>query len=271
MQATSLTAPQMSAQAYRVEIHETVTSTNELALAAARQGDQGQLWIVAGEQTQGVGRRGRVWHSPKGNLYASLLLVADYAADKAARLGFVAGVAMAEALTRCIGQAAKIRLKWPNDVLLDGAKLTGILIERHPLQRGKAAIIIGLGINVVHAPATVNYAATSLKMSGFDIVPEQIFNPLVDCWAVNFDLWNDGRGFEHIRQKWLASAAGLGKQIHVEQQGQRISGIFKTIDVNGQLVIEQRHGEQLVISAGDVHFGDVGTYHQKIKIEKQNA
>jgi len=254
----------------RFETHKVVPSTNLLALERARQGEMGPLWIVAEEQTQGVGRRGRTWHSPPGNLYASLLLVADYPADKTALLGFVAGVAMAETLTGLVGNMAKIQLKWPNDVLLNGAKLTGILVERHPLLKEKAAIIIGIGINVAHAPSQANYAVTSLASSGFYIKAAPLFNRLAHFWERAFILWDEGQGFEKIRQKWLGFAAGLGHQIHILKQGEIISGIFKTIDVTGQLVIEKDEGEQVIVSAGDVYFGNVATF-RPIESESQNA
>jgi len=269
---------QAQSHAYRVEAHGTVTSTNRLALHRAHQGDRGKLWIVAGEQTQGVGRRGRIWHSPEGNLYASLLLVANYAAEQAALLGFVAGVALAETLGDLTGCPAKIQLKWPNDVLLDGAKLTGILVERHPLApfskngdqssdkncgkeqgQGQLAIIIGIGINVVHAPQQPHYAVTSLRDRGYEITPAQIFNRLSQAWSINFDLWSEGGGFPPIREKWLKFAAGLGNFIQVQRQGETIRGIFKTIDTQGRLMIERESGDQVAISAGDVHFGDAVT------------
>jgi len=267
MQASYSLHEQARQQGYRVEAHETVTSTNLLALLRAKQGEKGYLWIVAEEQTQGVGRRGRVWHSPSGNLYSSLLLINDYTPERAALLGFVAGVAMADALSGLIGSRAEIGLKWPNDVLLDGAKLTGILVERHPLPpgpSGNTAIIVGIGINIVQAPSQANYAVTSLHDRGFAFTPQQIFMALSKAWSVHFDVWNQGSGFAHIREKWLHFAAGLGEKIYIQMQGQRVSGLFKTIDEAGQLVIETQEKKHLTISAGDVHFGDAATWRLKV-------
>jgi len=247
-------------KSYRLETHKTVSSTNQLALCRARDGDRGHLWLVSQEQTQGIGRRGRVWHSPPGNLYSSLLLIEEMTAPASALLGFVAGVTMAETLTSLTETAASIHLKWPNDVLFDGAKITGILIERHSLPQKKTAIIIGIGINVIHAPQQANYPVTSLAARGFDITPAQIFNRLSHFWAVNFELWHQGDGFAQIRKKWLRQAAGLGEEIHIERPGQRLSGLFKTIDEQGQLVIECHNGALVTIAAGDVHFGEVATW-----------
>jgi len=246
---------------YRLQSHESVTSTNQLAITKARQGDAGRLWIVANEQTQGVGRRGRAWYSPAGNLYASLLLVTDFSPEQAATLGFVAGVAMAEALREVTQNTTKIRLKWPNDVLFDGEKITGILVERLTLKQGMAASIIGIGINVVHAPLQANYPVTSLKTQGLSLSSGEIFTHLSAAWAVNFDLWEREGGFESIQKKWLEFGYGLGEKIHVIRQGKIISGIFKTIDATGQLVIKTEGKGEVTISAGDVHFGDAATWH----------
>jgi len=245
---------------YRMEAYESVTSTNTLAATRAKQGDAGLLWIVAGEQTQGVGRRGRVWRSPPGNLSTSLLLISDVPPDKAAQLSFVGGISLAESLAQLTGGAAQIQLKWPNDMLLEGGKLGGILVERHPLTQGKAALIIGMGLNVASAPPSEAYATASLRTSGFNVPPPQLFMALTRAWAVNFALWNEGRGFDLIREKWLNRAAGLGKDIHIQRQEQKISGRFKTIDGQGQLMIETKTGEIVTIAAGDVHFGDATTW-----------
>jgi len=249
---------------YRMEAHESVASTNIEAAIRAKQGDAGHLWIVAGEQTQGVGRRGRVWHSPPGNLSTSLLLVSTLPPDKAAQLSFVGGVSLAESLAQLTDGAAQIQLKWPNDMLLEGGKLGGILVERHPLTQGKVALIIGMGLNVALAPPSEHYATASLRTSGFDVTPPQLFTALTQAWLMNFALWDEGRGFGLIREKWLNRAAGLGKDIHIQHQDQKISGCFKTIDGQGQLMIETRAGEIVTIAAGDVHFGYAATWRPEL-------
>jgi len=167
---------------------------------------------------------------------------------------------MAGTLRSLTEDRAQIRLKWPNDVLLDGAKLTGILVERLPLTRGKAAVVVGIGINVAHAPPQTNYPVTSLMANGFSITPPQIIGLLSHFWAMYFDLWHEKNGFECIREKWLSHAAGVGQEIHIKQQGRKLSGLFKTIDEQGRLVLKQDNGVLIAIAAGDVYFGEVATW-----------
>jgi len=287
------------AQKYRLDYHERVTSTNILAAEYAKSGDAGRLWLVAGEQMQGKGRRGRVWHSPFGNLYASLLLLEDIRPERAATLGFVAGVSLVEAIVAVsppgILEATTLQLKWPNDVLLNGAKLAGILLEQFPktverlsdkncsenkgMERftepgevntaqerliwpklNEVAMVIGMGLNVAHAPEAEFYPTACLNQHGFDITPAQLFERLSHFWTQNFALWNRGDGLDKIRQKWLQYAAGLGDKVHVLVNDIPVDGIFETIDAQCQLVIKTKDGRRHVVPAGDVHFGTVKTF-----------
>jgi len=242
----------------QLDVVWSLPSTNT-ALLTAPLPDAGCRVLLAEHQSGGRGRHGRAWVSPLGGqLAVSVLRGFDGGLARLGGLSLVAGIAVAEAL-HAAGYG-EVRLKWPNDVLLDGAKLTGILVERHPLPQGNSATIIGIGINVVQAPSQADYAVTSLHARGFAFTPQQIFMVLSKAWSVNFDLWDKGRGFVHIREKWLRFAAGLGEKISVQMPGQRVSGWFKTIDAAGQLVIETSDNVQVRISAGDVHFGDAGTW-----------
>src|SRR5690606_32841616 len=130
---------------------------------AARAGDPGRLWVVAREQRAGRGRHGRQWSSPPGNLYASVLLVDPCEARVAPQLGFVAGLALHEAVESVIGiPAPRLALKWPNDLLLDGAKVSGMLLEGHRIG-SSLAIVIGIGINVGAQPEKAPYPVTALR------------------------------------------------------------------------------------------------------------
>jgi len=262
-------SPQALAQGYRLDQHALVASTNVLAVQYAKDGEAGHLWVVAARQAQGKGRRGRVWYSPPGNLYASLLLVEDIEQTQAATLGFVAGVSLIETIaTLCppyIGSTISLQLKWPNDVLLDGAKLAGILLERLLLPKsGKAALIIGFGLNVEQAPEAEFYPTISLKKAGIDATPQLVFEHLSYFWAQNFSLWQKKNGLDIIRQKWLENAAGLGGEVHVLVNSEAISGIFETIDEQCQLVITTESGEKVTVPAGDVHFGNVSSWRPNI-------
>lgn len=264
--------PKAAFEGYRLEAHDTVGSTNALALDRARAGDAGGLWIVSKRQESGRGRRGRAWATPHGNLAATLLVVERFDLKAAATLGFVAGLALADALN-AVAPAARIgvgidgagngrnrfELKWPNDVLADGAKLAGILLESHVLNDGRVALAVGIGVNVVAHPTEVPYPATSLAALGSACDAEALFVALSDAWTENVRVWNGGQGLAGIRKLWLARAAGLGAEVAVKLDGEIKRGIFETIDEDGRFVIRDARGVAVTIAAGDVHFGAVAS------------
>ena len=264
--------PKAAFEGYRLESHEKVGSTNALALDHARAGDTGDLWIVSKKQESGRGRRGRAWETPEGNLAATLLLVDRYDLKTAATLGFVAGLALGDALNAVAPQTQiaigldgagsgrkRFELKWPNDVLADGAKLAGILLESHLLGDGRVALAVGIGVNIVAHPADVPYPATSLAALGASCDAEELFAALSDAWTENARIWNRGSGLTEIRRLWLARAAGLGAEVAVNIGGEVKRGVFETIDEDGRFVIRDARGDIVTIAAGDVHFGAVAS------------
>jgi len=266
-------APSAIAAGYQLEIFDTVGSTNIEALDAARAGGKGRVWFVSDHQVSGRGRRGRPWQTQRGNLAASLLLVPDVPLKDAAALGFVAGLSLADALDAAIPDAqigvgidggsvagkGRFELKWPNDVLAHGAKLSGILLESKMLDAGRYALVIGIGVNVVTEPQDVPYPATSLAKMGAKIDARQLFLALSDAWIDNERLWRDGRGLGAIREKWLSRAAGLGSEVAVNVEGRIARGTFETIDEECRFVIRENDGSTIRIAAGDVHFGAVAS------------
>lgn len=267
-------APTALAEGYRLEAHDVVGSTNALALDHARAGDPGKLWVVSKKQESGRGRRGRVWATPEGNLAGTLLLVIEDDLKSAATLGFVAGLALADALDAVVPNGARFsvgvdgasagpknrfELKWPNDVLASGAKLAGILLESTQLGGGRFAVAVGIGVNVVAYPEALPYPATSLKALGSACDAETLFLALSDAWSTNARLWDEGRGLAAIRQRWLAHAAGLGSEVAVRIDGNVVRGTFETIDEDCRFVIRDESGARLTIAAGDVHFGAVAS------------
>lgn len=266
-------APTATADGFRLEAHDAVGSTNALALERAMAGDPGKLWVVSKKQESGRGRRGRAWATPEGNLAATLLKVLDHDLQYAATLGFVAGLALADALDAVApnarfsvgvdggsGQGVKrFELKWPNDVLASGAKLAGILLESTLLGQGRLAIAIGIGVNVVAHPTDVPYPATSLASLGAGADAETLFLALSDAWSENERIWAGGRGLATIRKRWLARAAGLGSEVAVRIEGNVVRGVFETIDEDCRFVIRDAKGETVKIAAGDVHFGAVAS------------
>jgi BirA family transcriptional regulator, biotin operon repressor / biotin---[acetyl-CoA-carboxylase] ligase len=239
---------------HRVEFLETVGSTNTEAMARARSGAaRTPLWIVGGEQTSGRGRLDRRWASPPGNLYASLALIDPCPPERAPELGFVAGVALAQAVRETIGLVAG--LKWPNDLMASGAKLSGMLLEATRLPSGDFAAVIGIGVNCRSHPDGLAYATTdleTLKPGAGD--PATLFAHLSDAMARALLLWARGTGFGALREKWLASALGLGGPIRVALGARTVEGIFETIDPHGRLVVLTAQGS-ISIDAGDVLLG----------------
>lgn len=258
------------AAGYRLHSHDSIGSTNAEALAAAAAGDPGGLWIVARQQTAGRGRRGRPWSSPHGNLAASLLLLPDADPAVSATLGFVAGVALSRALAIVLPKglvrigidgadaangSGRVALKWPNDVLADGAKLAGILLEAGRAAGGRQAVVVGIGINVVAAPEGLPYPATSISELGVGRTAEQVFEVLSDTWVEAFNLWNEGGGIAAVLEQWRGAAAGIGSPVAVTQDGQTVRGVFETIDEAGRLIVRANDNRRIAITAGDVHFG----------------
>ncbi len=229
-----------------------LVSTNDEALARAKAGDPGRLWIVAELQSRGRGRNGRDWASPPGNLYASLLLIDPAPPRRAAELGFVAGVALASALRDILSGDQRLALKWPNDLLHEGAKLAGILLEAASLPDGRFACVAGIGVNCQTHPEDALYKATNLAaIAGRPIAAELVFQQLSAAMADWVETWAGGDGFETVRAEWLSLAAGLGARISVSRPTQSIEGVFKTIDATGRLIVAQASGE-VAIDAGDV-------------------
>lgn len=262
--------PKSRAAGYRLRAYDTIGSTTSEAVAAGASGDPGGIWFVATEQTAGRGRRGRVWlHSP-GNLAATLLIVPDAEPAVTATLGFVAGVAIGAALDTILppgtvkigldgadglGGRSRVALKWPNDVLADGAKLVGIGLEATKRDDGRHAVAIGIGVNIVAAPTDLPYPATSLAQLGVTRSAADVFEALSDAWVDVFGLWNDGRGVSDVLARWRTSAAGIGAPVAVSQNGEIVRGIFETIDDAGRLIIRAADDRRIAITAGDVHFG----------------
>jgi BirA family biotin operon repressor/biotin-[acetyl-CoA-carboxylase] ligase len=239
-------------EGYRLLRYDRIGSTNDEAKALARVGAAEGTLVWAGEQTAGRGRRGRLWSSPPGNLYLSLIVRPLVPPPRAAQLGFVASVALAEGIGALCGPSPEIRCKWPNDVLIAGRKLAGILLESE-ISDGDATdfVVIGSGANLISRPDNAEYPATSLAEQGFpEIGPQallQAYIRRVDFWL---RIWR-AEGFAPIRKAWLARAAGLGAEIRVRLERATLFGRFRDLDQDGCLVIDTAQGSRR-IAAGEV-------------------
>ncbi len=242
------------AAGYRLIVRDAVGSTMEEARRALRDGDPGRLWIVAREQTAGRGRHGRVWGSPPGNLYASLLLTNPCEPALAPQLGFVAGLALHDAATRLLGShRAGLRLKWPNDLLIDRAKTAGLLLEGES-RAGRLDLIIGFGVNIASFPPDTPYPATALEAHAPGATVEPMLTALSEAWVERFAAWSRPGGFGPTRGAWLERAAFLGETITIRLGEGPLSGVFAGLDVSGRLELDTGEGRR-VIDAGDLYFG----------------
>jgi BirA family biotin operon repressor/biotin-[acetyl-CoA-carboxylase] ligase len=247
---------------YRLAAFDQLGSTNAEALSRAREGERGPMWFATTRQTAGRGRRQRAWIAPPGNLACSILEVVDVSPAIAATLGFVAGLALADALSGVSVEAAArtnggldFRLKWPNDVVVLEKKLAGILLEAEALPGDGLAVVVGIGTNVVSAPEGTPTSAVSLGSLGISITAEELFSVLSDSWTKFRTVWDNGDGFAEIRKLWLSRAAGVGQAVAVKSGNSVIEGTFDTIDERGCMIVRTAQGERKPISAGDVYFG----------------
>ncbi|MBV1706719.1 MAG: biotin--[acetyl-CoA-carboxylase] ligase [Hyphomicrobiales bacterium] len=238
-----------------IEHHQRLGSTNDEALRRAREGARGPLFIIADEQFAGRGRHGKVWQAPPGNLNISLLLTNPAPVAQLPELGFVAGVAVHGALCETLRDAqvtAALKIKWPNDIVHHGAKLSGLMLEAHQVQHGVQACIIGIGINCRAIPDGLPYGATHLAaLAGRAVEAAEVAPHLIAALGREIALHGGGAGFAGIRQRWLARAAGLGTMVSVDTGSARRSGIFQTIDMHGRLVLVM-DGVEARFDAGDV-------------------
>jgi BirA family biotin operon repressor/biotin-[acetyl-CoA-carboxylase] ligase len=242
---------------FRLERHAEVGSTNALARDHAASGEPEGLIVLASRQTAGRGRHGRGWASPEGNLYASVLLRPACPLGTAATLSLVTALSVVEALDSALGDPGRLAVKWPNDVLLDGAKLGGILLEGEDDGRGGCAwLVVGLGLNLAAAPDGLPYAAASLAVdAGVDLAPAAFLERWLPALDARLAAWREG-GFAALRPDWLARAQGLGRAVSLRLGGGEIvRGRFADLGLDGTVLIENELGCLVRYGAGELFFG----------------
>lgn len=241
-----------------VEVFDEIDSTILEARRRAERGDVGPVWLVARRQTAGRGRRGRSWSSLDGNLMATLLFATDAPATQIALLGFVTGVALAEMFEAMLG-GGRVTLKWPNDVFIDGAKASGIMLDSGALSGGSTWVALAFGVNLAAAPDNLDQATISLR----DVLPPDAaapeplqflaqLRPRLQSWCDRLER----DGFEPLRQAWLQRAHGLGQTARVSQGATALQGRVVGLSSRGELELDTAEGRRLV-AAGDVIFSDV--------------
>ena len=228
-------------------------STNEDALAAGRAGVGGPLWIRAGRQLSGRGRQGRDWASPLGNLYCTLLLPVAAEPALLPQISHVAAVALADAIRQVAGDLPGLRIKWPNDILVNDAKVAGILVEGTRDPAGGQICVVGCGLNCATHPEALPYRATSLSAAASRPVdPDVLFDALRSTMGDAIATWDDGRGYPAIRARWLARALPLDTKLVVRGSHEPVSGRFQGIDDKGRLLLLGPHGP-VTVEAGEVN------------------
>lgn len=242
-----------------VETFDEIDSTMLEARRRAERGELGPVWLVAKRQTAGRGRRGRAWISKDGNLLATYLFATQKPPADIALLGFATGLAIAEAIDEMIG-AGNARLKWPNDLMIDGAKAAGILLDSGSLGAGGMWVALAFGVNLADAPEGIDQPTTSLRI----ILPPDAEAPAplsflarvrrgLEAWAGRLE----AEGFAPLREAWLARAYGIGQEARVTQGEAVLEGRFAGLSPRGELELDTSEGRRL-IAAGDVFFPQAG-------------
>lgn len=239
---------------YRLIRLAEIDSTSEDAKRRAQAGAPEGTVVWADRQTAGHGRRARPWHSPAGNLYCSIVLRPDCPPGRAAQLTYAGALAVGGAIEELLPPGVSLHYKWPNDVLVDGRKTAGVLLESAMSAAGGLAwLVVGIGINVISHPDHVSYPATHLAAHGAGVDLGVLLEKVTEEFLVWHEAWRRG-AFTEIRERWLERAAGLGAAIEVSLDSGLLTGRFVTVDGDGALVLTARDGARVRVPAGDVYF-----------------
>lgn len=238
-----------------------IDSTNAEARRRAEGGEAGPLWITAAVQTAGRGRQGRRWDTTRGNLAATLLVTTDAAPAEAAQLSFVAAFAIRALALRFVPESL-VRFKWPNDVMVEGRKLSGILIESGRTGAGALWLAIGIGVNLAHAPENLERPATAIAHHlnagvAAPPTPEEALAILSEAFAAKAAAWTRS-GFAPLRDEWLKGAGGIGQPCQARLEAGTVEGVAEGLDVDGALLLRLPDRSLRRISAGDVFFPNLG-------------
>jgi BirA family transcriptional regulator, biotin operon repressor / biotin---[acetyl-CoA-carboxylase] ligase len=233
---------------FDVRHYPSIGSTNDEAMRLANEGAAHGTVVHADQQSSGRGRRSRRWSSPPGNLYLSVILRLNLPPARMVEIGFVAALAVADAVDALLPRQMHATLKWPNDVLVNNGKIAGILLE----QTGDA-LIVGIGLNVLQAPDGISYNAATIVACGGLATVDGTRAKLLAALGDWLTIWQQD-GFAPIRTAWLARAHPVGKVLSVQLADRLVSGEFAGIDIDGALLLGTSEGPARVV-AGDVQAG----------------
>lgn len=235
-----------------IENYASVPSTQDIVLLRAMQEAEEGLVIQTMTQTAGRGRHGNEWDSPMGGLYMSVLFKPECKADQAAQLSFVVAVAISKALDAYLPEEHKKTLKWPNDILVDGKKIAGILLESDIDFKGHVhALSAGVGVNILSAPEGGTYLK-ELCAKDKRIAINPFRDDVLAALEEYYTLWQE-KGFAPVREEWLKQAHGLGEKMTVRLPDKTLEGTFEGVKSNGSLLLKTEK-ETITVNSGDVHF-----------------
>lgn len=238
---------------WKIQTYQEVESTQSLVHEAAAQGLEEGVVVQSMIQLSGKGRRGNQWISPVGNLYLSLLLRPECSIQEAGQISFVVAVAASAALDEYIDTDKHVKtVKWPNDILIDGLKISGILLESGMIGRSLDYMVVGIGMNIFNKP--------ELAMALNDIAKEPVYinkvrDHFLDRLSYYYELWQE-KGFAPILELWLNQAHGLDQPMTARLPNTEFKGVFKTVNEDGALILETANGDEKTIHAADVYFGE---------------
>ncbi|MBR0559477.1 biotin--[acetyl-CoA-carboxylase] ligase [Neokomagataea anthophila] len=241
------------------EIHEELSSTSDLCKAYAEKKSLNNIAVQALRQTQGRGTRGRHWDDPGGNVAISFLLRPKNFSEFLTAVPFLTAVAVHDAISALCGTLlapAALQLKWPNDVLLQQRKVSGILIETSGPQEGcdDAWVVIGVGVNVRSAPVIPGRVLAALSELGAVFDPCVLGRHIGACLEAQYAAWEQG-GFALIRDAWLKLAHPVGHRLAVRRGENYIEGEFSGLDMMGRLLLTRSNGETIPVVTGEILLG----------------
>jgi BirA family biotin operon repressor/biotin-[acetyl-CoA-carboxylase] ligase len=242
---------------YRLLRMETVDSTNAEARRRALAGEPGPLWIWSARQSHGRGRGGREWISQYGNLFASLLIRLNCPLRVAGQLALLAGIISFDTIAKLIAYEGRseILLKWPNDILLAGEKMAGMLLENvGGANESRSIVVIGTGINLASHPENLPQPAVSLATYGMTVTPAKALETLAATTHEWLGCWGEGSCFPTIRRAWLDRAGPTGRPLTVRVGSQEVEGVYGGLDADGALRLLMPDGGEYRVTAGDVFF-----------------
>jgi BirA family biotin operon repressor/biotin-[acetyl-CoA-carboxylase] ligase len=242
---------------YHLLSYDVLDSTNFEAKRLAGGGASHGAVIWARRQTAGRGRLGREWVSADGNLFTTVLLNPTVDLEKCSQLSFVAALAVADTLEGILPEASKITCKWPNDVLVDGKKISGVLLESFTtkeLVSTRQWIAVGVGVNVDNFPEHVMYPATCLRDAGVELISAKIvLSRFIHNFIHRYDEW-EAKGFAPILKAWTSRAHQMGKLVEVIVGDDKVTGVFEGVDASGCMLLRDKKKNVTPISAGDVFY-----------------